>query len=312
MHYDPVKFASVSEVLAQLESTAFEVHRSVLTHANTKPGCNDEIYDSLGGLEAPPLETCVGTSIYGRLALAGSLNSGLRKALKNMPTGGAYLVDFRHPELVCRGNRVALSLKGTKLLGQVAKKEGIQSFVGLNGVQHRPKGALDTELYAALTGIAYGADLDNHKMDALQRGVQKRASTGMTPVIRIREVELSPVGIAAAVAQICCLEDRLSVGKSMSKKAAKAGNPRWTDDSDLRDFLRWQALSPLQLKSLGVAFGDGQRMLERGLVDAKHEMKRRGKKGDQVLHRDEILQFHAAELVRLNMLDYRVPFIQIR
>ena len=161
--------------------------------------------------------------------------------------------------------------------------------------------------------MVWGENLQRPTLQSLERAARNLFSTAEGETcLTYAPIEPSPAGFGRAAVKVFAMHDKQSRSKSMNAMAKKLGIKNWKAQRPFRAFLRFQALATIPLKPLLVGHGDGERMVERLLVDGKHALKGLSKGTEEVLHRDQISQFLASELVRLKLPEIKLPFVRVR
>jgi hypothetical protein len=202
------------------------------------------------------------------------------------------------------------ALQSRKIKGDL-KKSGIPHVIGMHQLHSRPAdNEWGSEVYTLLKLIAYGAGVDDDARNKLQHRLDRRFSPRSgQPLMEYRQLERTQEAVYAAAAQLFDMSE--GNAKALAKQAKGMGVKSWKKRRPLREFCRFHALASVPFKQMCFAIGDGERILDKAIVEGKHLLKPLWK-DKEVLHRDQIAQFTAAELMRLGMTSFRLPFIRVR
>lgn len=303
-----------SLILQNLRTRGEAVAANTLAHADSKEGCSADCYDAIFAMKAPPHEAFLASAIEPRARGASAAGQGLVKRLKSNSAERVYSVFLTPPNLIASPDHLNIDVRELRKLKGAYKKCGIVNAIGVTTVLNRPSASsMGFEAYAAHGAILFGPELDEDKLASLERLLNTRYfSNNALPAMSYDLVSSDPARVFEACARLFELSDRKANSKATSKVAKELGVSKWKKSRPLRDFLRTQAFASVPFKSLVVAHGDGERLADSALNEGKHALKRLAKDSDQVLHRDQIAQFSASELVRLEMETVKLPFLRTR
>ena len=303
-----------TRILHNLRERGRSVATNTISYADSKVGCSADCYNAIFAIKAPPHEAFLACAIEPRARGASAVGQGLVKRLKYNDTERAYSVLVAPEVLFARPDHLNLDVRDLRKLKGAYKKCGIDNAFGVTAVLNRPAACgMGFEAYVAHLAILFGPELNEDKLQSLERLLNTRYfANNAPPAMSYGLVDADPARLLEACARIFELSDRKANSKATAKVAKELGASQWKKSRPLRDFLRTQALASVSLKSLVVAHGDGERLADNALNEGKHALKRMAKASDQVIHRDQIAQFSASELVRLGMETVQLPFLRTR
>ena len=270
--------------------------------AQKQPGGHIAIDRALSGLEGLPRDILIGSFIEPRLEGARVVRRGVTRQLE-VDGSVAFALAITPANIVTPLEDFALNTLPLRKVRSDFKKAGLENAFGLMKFWTRPSGIPRRyEVYPVIEAILYGTGLDQRTLPDLQRRLETRFDARGASVMKFRPIA-SPKELSKAAAGLFGLADA---------KHENGDTKSWRKSRGLRDYRRLQALASVPLKQLCLSIGDGDRLLEKVIVEGKHFVKLACKATAPVIHRDEIPVFMAAELVRLGLTDHRLPFIRVR
>lgn len=298
----------------RIGQSALDMLAEVIEFANTEPGALTAVYNALFGVDAAPREAFLASAIVPHQRGADALAKGLSRAAREHPGLRFYLGAVTPANLTSRADRVEVSICQARKFKSCIKKCDIPNAIFSTTILHRPaKGKAGLETYLRMPFVVWADNLQDPTMQSLERAARNlfKTADGET-TLSYEPIDPSPAGFGQAAVKLFEMHDKPSRSKSMGAKAKEMGIKNWKAQRSFRAFLRFQALATISLKPLLVGHGDGERMMERLLVDGKHALKGLAKGTEEVLHRDQVLQFLASELVRLKLPQIELPFLRVR
>lgn len=294
----------------RLRKRARQCAEQALEHAKTKPVWDDRLYSALAGEAAPPKEAFQACMIGPRVRAATVVPEELWRYMQEKPLARAALITITLPDATDLNDIYLNVLQSRKIKGDL-EKSGILHVIGMHQLRSRPaNNAFRCEIHTILTLIAYGEGVDEATLakfeDRLDGRYSRRSSEHM---MECQHLDRTEDAIAAAAAQLFDMSE--GPRKALLKQAKAMGIKSWTKGRPKREFCRFHALASVAFKPMCFATGDGERLLDKAIVEGKHLLKPLWK-AEQILHRDQIAQFSAAELTRLGMTSFRLPFIRVR
>lgn len=279
-------------------------------HARTAPAWDMPHYSALAGEEAPPKEAFQSSMIGPRVLGASVVADEIWQFMQN--DDGASLTSMAITLPLITGlDHIYLNVLQSRKIKSDLKKSGLNHVIGMHQLRSRPaNNKLGCESYSNLKLIAYGDGFDDDVMKDLQRRLDVRFSPKSgQPMMAYHPLDRTEMAVAVASAQIFDMSE--GNAKALRKEAKEMGVKNWKKRRALREFCRFHALASVSFKQMCFAVGDGERVLDKAIVEGKHLLKPQWK-NKEVLHRDQIAQFAAAELMRLGMTHFRLPFIRVR
>lgn len=298
----PDKRATVSPA-SKLRARCERVAKAAVRKAETKPGCDLDIMNALSGRVAPPKDAFLASFIEPRVKGASVVRQSMLKRLKAC-SSAAYAMTIGPPDMATPLEDLDINTLPFRRIKSDLKKAGVANAIGMIQLHSRPTNVPKTyEVYPLIRLIAYGEELDDGCMGDLQRRIDRRFDVRGESALRFRSIcDEAEIGRAAAG-----LFDMGDAKPSTEDAAAS-----WKRSRSLRDLRRFQALASAPFKQMCIATGDGERLLDKVIVEGKHLLKPLCTAREQVIHRDQVAGFIAAELVRLGLTNHRLPFIRVR
>ena len=304
---------SPGSIVKKLRGRGLKVAENAIAYASEKNGCEPSFYDALFAIKAPPKEAYLASAIEQVVKATNVVGQELVKRIKKDPNERVVLISLTPPNLHCRPGKVNLDARVPRKIKGALKKCGIPNAIGMTKFLHRPRaGEPGFEAYLQLAMIVFGPGVSDDAMKRLDKLIAERFPTDAKPVLEWETIENESVSLHDAAARVFDLADREANSKAARLSAKTIGITGWTKKRPLREFLRTQALSSVPFKALLVAHGDGERLADNALTEGRHALRSLASGFDQVIHRDQIAQFHASELVRLEKPQVRLPFLKIR
>lgn len=308
------KSKGLNKALSALRASCATVAEYAFEYANKDDTADPKLYAALTATEAPPKNAILASAIEPRINGAGVVARGVHKRINEDHNTRVYAVLVTPESHQAPAGRPNLDLLPLRKVKNDLKKLSIDHAVGVTKVLQRPsKCKPGFENYLALDLLLYGPNLDDGKMQLLQRAVDKRfgGSPGAT-VMSYESIDNDLRAITDAAASMFDLADRKAISLEAVKEAEALNVKGWAKKRPLREFLRLQTLASVSLKCLLIGKGDGERLADRVMVDGKHALKPMWKTIDQIIHRDQVPQFLAAELVRRKLSRVQLPFVKTR
>lgn len=304
---------SPASVLKRLRSRSLEVAQNAMAYADKKNGYEASFYEALFAIKAPPKEAYLASAIEQVVKATNAVGQEVVKRIKTDPNERVALIIVTPPELHCRPGKVNLDVRVPRKIKGALKKCAIPNAIGMTRFLHRPRtGEPGFEAYLQLAMLVYGPSVSDEVGHRLEKLVAERFPADRQTVMTWEIIENDSVSLYGAAARVFDLADQGANSKAARIAAKSMGITNWTKSRRLREFLRLQALSSVPFKALLVAHGDGERLADSAVNEGRHALRGLAKGPDQVIHRDQISQFHASELVRLGKPHVRLPFLKIR
>lgn len=285
-----------------------EFYRDVKKHASSKPGYDTDKYRALLGFKTAPKNAYLASAIPPRAKAALAMHQGIAKTLRREGMN-AYLATAVLP-IPIRIERIELDILEARKLRRDWRKCGIEDAMSVVGIAALPAdNKRGFTLHPKITMIGFGEGLESAQIGQLPQLICERLDTDDVS-IDVQSIEATQASIAGAAAALFDVTE--GDKERLSRMARDLGVKKWERRRPLRSFCRHQALSLACFKLTCIAIGDGERLIEKAIVDGKHSLRRMWKEPAPIIHRDEIARFHAAELVRLGMTSFELPFIKVR
>lgn len=295
---------------SKVRSQALKCLKLTQYHARTAPACDMPNYSALAGTEAPPKEAFQASMIEPRVLGSSVVTDEIWQYLQVDVGATPTTIAITLP-LITGLENIYLNVLQSRKIKSDLKKSGVNHAIGMHQLLSRPAdNKLGCEIYSALKLIAYGDGIDDEVMKELQRRLEVRFPPKFgQPIMEYHPLDRTMMAVAVASAQIFNMSE--GNAKALKAQAKEMGVKNWTKRRSLREFCRFHALASVPFKQMCFAIGDGERILDKAIVEGRHLLKPLWK-GKEVLHRDQIAQFTAAELMRLEMKHFRLPFIRVR
>jgi hypothetical protein len=293
---------------SSLKEVCLGVFRSVKLHAQREVGCEPEIYAAIAGLKAPPESQFLASEVKPIVRAAAAVLQELEKKAKK-GTADFFRATVSLP-IYTTIDCVRLDVVQLRKLRNDLKKAGIKNAVGMVLLRAWPAdNPFKCRIYAVIELIVYGQILESTSFDAARERMEKKAEFEGA-AITFERIEPARPSLQAAVTEVFDLSE--GDEGALRVHAKELGVKGWSKRKPLRDFCRFIALASVPFKGMTFAVGDGQRLIDKAIVDGKSTIEHLVERQAQIIHRDAIARFIAAELVRLRMTSFRLPFIRYR
>lgn len=282
----------------KLRTRAIKGLEFVREHAESVPGGDLKICASLAGEEAPPKEAFQASMIEPRVRAATVVAEETWQHFQGEVLAQPGIITIALPVSTGPDHICFNALRCRKIKGDL-KNSGIANAIGTYQLRSRPAdNDYGCEIHPVLKLLVYGENVGDEAMVDLQRRLEKRFYVGSDQLMKYQLLGRTEEAIAVTATQLFDMSE--GNAKGLAKQAKMMGLKGWKKRRPLRELCRFQALASVQFKAMCFAIGDGERQLDKAIVEGKHLLKPLWKQ-EQVLHRDQIAQFTAAELVRLGL-----------